>query len=117
MDPWIHRAMLIPTGVIGHRSQQGSGICCSKHRLSADGNQCNTDRRGDSLHATSILPADGVPTSWDPDAIGSDAHHSVADDHIDIKKFVQHAAWIYSGFFLWDASRDDGRRMAAESEH
>ena len=67
-------------------------------------------------YAAAILLAVGIPTSWDSVVVGSDIHHSIADDYIGIEEFVQHAAWICPDLFFQDASRDDGRHMAAESE-
>jgi len=112
-----YRAVLLPIGVIGRQSQQGSGICCSGDWLQANGIQCNIGRRRGSLYAAFVLLAAGTPNDWNSDTVGSSIHHSIADDHIGIKKFIQHAAWICSDFLLRDASCDDGRRVAAESEH
>ena len=67
-------------------------------------------------YAAAILLAIGVPTSWDSVVVSSDIHHSIADDYIGVEGFVQHAAWICPDLFFQDASRDDGRHMAAESE-
>ena len=83
--------MLLPTRVPGRRSKQSSSIGCSKHRLPADGTQYKIGRHKIYSYACTILSADGVPTSWDSNAIGSGICHSIAGDHISIKKFVQHA--------------------------
>ena len=45
MDSWIYRVDLFPNGVISHRSQQGSGLHCSRRRLPVDSTQCSVSRR------------------------------------------------------------------------
>ena len=108
--------MLLPTGVIDHRSQQSGGISYSGRQLPADGTQRDIGKHRVYSHARTVFLADGVPISWNSGAIGFGICHRNADDHIGVKKSIYHAAWICANFFLWDAPRDDGRRVAVGSK-
>ena len=69
MVSWIHRAVLLPAGDIGRHSQQGYSFRCSRHLLPADVTQCSIDRRRIHSYAAIVLPATGVPVSWNSDAV------------------------------------------------
>ena len=78
--------MLLPTGVIDHRSQQSGGISYSGRQLPADGTQRDIGKHRVYSHARTVFLADGVPISWNSGAIGFGICHRNADDHIGVKK-------------------------------